>query len=248
MRLNEYAKQLWSEREREILKSNVELELDAKAGGGLTSTFEGSYEEIKAVQNFMHSQNLMNIGKALPQRKKVLYLKNFLSERRNQQVEIFYRVSSEAEWLSGRVVVVGRDFTVLVSKGDRYWLPYSSIELARIPSGYPDTDYSHTNIIYDNDIRNSLLLNFGKTVSEKETLKQIFYEETLATNLRTWQGVRVTVWSDEKELSGKIQETSDSEFLSLKKAKEQFQIPTKSIILIKTASPLSSFLHYIFGK
>ncbi|PLT28554.1 hypothetical protein [Peribacillus deserti] len=248
MRLNEYTKQLWAQREEEVIKSNVELELDWKAGGGLSSTFEGSYEEIKAVQNFMDSQNLINIGKALPLKSKILYLRNFLQERRNQQVEIFYRKRGEAEWVTGRVVAVGRDFTVLISKGDRYWLPYPSIDVARTPSGYPVSDYSHTNMIYDNDIKNSLLLNFGETVSAKEALKQLFYEETLATNLQNWEGVRVTAWVENNEITGKIQHVSDSANLVLKKGREIVKLPIVSISLIKTSSLLSSFVRFISGK
>ena len=239
MRLNEYTKQLWKERGQEVLSKNAENEIDIVNSGSLSSPFEGPYEEIKIVQEYMNSKNLMKIAEALPAKKKALYLKGFLKERRNQQVEIYYRIDKEAKWLAGRILVIGRDFVSINVNGERYWVTYHSIEVARVPAGFPDTDYSHTNIIYDNGLKQSLLLNFGEVVSEKETLKQLFYEETLKTNLETWQGTNVTVWFDNSNFAGKLFVGGKGGHIAVQGRKEQIEIPVGLISVVKTRNTMA---------
>lgn len=248
MRKNEYMKQLWKEREQEVLSKNAENEIDLLSSGTLSSPFEGPYEEIKIVQEYMNSKNLLKIAEALPTKKKALYLKGFFKERRNQQVEVYYRIHTEAKWLTGRILVVGRDFVSINVNGERHWIAYHAIEVARVPAGFPDTDYSHTNIIYDNDLKQSLLLNFGDVVSKKETLKQLFYEETLKTNLETWQGTNVTVWYGNSSLSGKLLSESKESHIALQSRKEQAEIPVESVSFVKTRSSMSSIKDFFRKK
>lgn len=248
MRKNEYTKQLWKEREQEVLSKNAENEIDLLSSGTLSSPFEGPYEEIKIIQEYMNSKNLLKIAEALPTKKKALYLKGFFKERRNQQVEVYYLIHTEAKWLTGRILVVGRDFVSINVNGERYWIAYHAIEVARVPTGFPDTDYSHTNIIYDNDLKQSLLLNFGEVVSEKETLKQLFYEETLKTNLETWQGTHVTVWFGNINLSGKLIVGSKDGHIAVKGRKEHADIQVESISVVKTRSTLASIKDFFSKK
>lgn len=248
MRLNEYTKKLWKEREKEVLSKSAENEIDLLNSGTLSSTFEGPYEEIKMVQEYMDSKNLLKIAEALPTKKKALYLKAFFKDRRNQQVEIYYRIHSEAKWMTGRILVVGRDFVSINVNGERYWIAFQAIEVARVPAGFPDTDYSHTNMIYDNNLKQSLLLDFGNVVSKKETLKQLFYEETLKTNLETWQGTNVTVWFDDSSFTGKLLSESNVNEIAMQSRKEQKKMKVGTISVVKTRSSLTAIKDFFKKK
>ena len=248
MRLNEYTKKLWEEREREVWSKNAENEIDLLNSGTLSSPFEGPYEEIKMVQEYMNSKNLLKIAKALPGKKKALYLKAFFKERRNQQVEIYYRIHSEAKWMAGRILVVGRDFVSINANGNRYWVAFHAIEVARVPAGFPDTDFSHTNMIYDNNLKQSLLLEFGNIVSKKETLKQLFYEETLKTNLATWQGTNVTVWFGDSSCTGKLLSELNSNEIIIQSRKERKKLKIETISVVKTRSSLTAIKDFFMKK
>ena len=248
MRLDEYRTLLWKEREQEVLKKSAENEIDLLETSTLSSPFEGPYEEIKIVQEYMTNKNILMIAQAMPHKKKILYLKGFFKERRNQQVEVYYRIGREAKWLTGRVLAVGRDFVSINVYGERYWLSYQAIEVARIPAGFPDTDYSHTNIIYDNDLKQSLLLHFGEVVSKKETLKQIFYEDTLKTNLETWKGTNVTVWFGDTSLHGKLDIGAAENEITLQSRKNCVDIQVDTILVVKIRSSLSSIKEFFKKK
>lgn len=133
--------------------------------------------------------------------------------KRNQQVIIYSNNGEETILTLGKVSSIGRDFVMVTNLNERIWLPYHSIESANIATGIPNFSNSHQYLIFDNDLRRKLLYNFGETVSKRDVLIQQFYEESLATNLQTWEKTWVKIRADKETVYGKIQNVTQTKLL-----------------------------------
>lgn len=163
--------------------------------------------ELKMLQEYIHNANLQNLGTTLPNSKKQMVLLKFFKSKKNQLVEIHSKNVDEVIHTIGKVAAIGRNFVMLKTLFVRYWIPYTVIISAKSPFGIPDVSGSHQHVAYDQELRNKLLTNFGAVVAEKEVLRQQFYEELLETNLKSWKGTKVTIYTD-KFLSGKIKKVN----------------------------------------
>jgi hypothetical protein len=128
--------------------------------------------------------------------------------KRNQQVNVFVADKGNIQLKAGRVSAIGRDVVMLNNLTNRIWIPYHAIDSANIPAGVPTYSNSHQYFIYDNNLKNKLIKDFGGTVSKRDALIQQFFEETLETNLRSWKGIWVKVSTDEENYIGAINQTS----------------------------------------
>ncbi len=241
IRLDEYTKRLWEERNKEVIKETAENIVSLKSGQGLTSpASELPLEELKLVQQHMHQTNLLNMAKALPEKKKDLILKKFFKHKRNQQVEVFVVNDRKPLHLLGKVNTVGRDFVSLITLKDRHWIPFSRIESAKIPYGLPEVSSAHQHFAYDEELRRNLITRFSETVASKDILIQQFFEETLQTNLQTWKDTRVQISTTNVDYTGKIVRSNDG-IIELSRKKCIHTIPMKEITLIKTIRLFSFF-------
>ncbi|HZG75538.1 MAG TPA: hypothetical protein VEZ72_06735, partial [Paenibacillus sp.] len=164
--------------------------------------------ELKMLQQHIHGANLQRLGESLPHRKKEITLVRFLKHRRNQPVEVFYRVGEASRGLIGKVNGIGRDFASLTTLRERVWIPYASIESAQTPFGLPEVSGTHQHVLLDDRLRARLLADFGRTVAGQEALRRQFFEESLWSNLKAWRGLRVEVSMDEERCVGRIEEAS----------------------------------------
>lgn len=165
-------------------------------------------------------------------------LKRFFKMKRNQQVVIYSKIADETIHTLGKVSAIGRDFVMVTNLKDRIWLPYHAIESANIPPGVPNFSNSHQYFIYDNDLKRKLLYNFGETVSKRDVLIQQFYEESLATNLRSWKDTWVKIRTDTDTVYGKITDT-DKQTLLLSLFNEQTKVDLKHIASVQSIRFLS---------
>jgi hypothetical protein len=233
-RLDQYTAELWEKRRQETIEEDVVNQWSLQAGKGLTSpSGEMPSEELKLIQDNMMRQNLLSIGNALPDRKKVMMLRSFFKHKRNQLVEVFYKKDGIPERQLGKVNVIGRDFVGLTSLKERVWLPYRVIESANIPYGLPDISSTHQHIVFDEELRQKLLTRFGETVAGRDVLIQQFFEESLQTHLMTWRGSRVEVTVNKERLTGKIHRCEDGQ-LVLKKWGSETVIALGDITCLRT--------------
>ncbi|HWL24018.1 MAG TPA: hypothetical protein VNR38_09770 [Ureibacillus sp.] len=178
----------------EIFEKNYpELQKDGK----FTSPPSGlPMYELKMLQEYIHNTNLQNLGTKLPNSKRQMILLKFFKSKKNQLVEIHSASGDEIFETIGKVAVVGRNFVMIKTLFERFWIPFPMIKSAKSPFGIPDTSGTHQQVAYDQELRNKLLTNFGSVVAEKEVLRQQFYEELLETNLKSWKGTKVTIYSN----------------------------------------------------
>ncbi|KIL51998.1 hypothetical protein [Jeotgalibacillus soli] len=222
LRLDEYTKDLWEKRESEIKKIDPFYETAEKL-----SSPPGSWssEIIRIFSEYKELANLLSVIEAIPDQKKSLILMNFFKMKRYQPVVVYSHVGEELESTTGRVSTAGRDFVLLTTINNRIWIPYHTIHSTNIPSGVPVYSNTHQYVIYDNNLKEKLLTNFGEVVSKRDVLIQQFFDETLRTNLRSWVGLWVKVETAEKTLYGKIIGTSDHELsVSLLDHKEEVDL------------------------
>ncbi|MCL7746112.1 hypothetical protein [Halalkalibacter alkaliphilus] len=247
IRLDEYSKLLWEKRRQEKINESLENVVSLQKGKGLTSpSSELPTEELKMVEDYMHRSNLLNMGKALPERKKFLVLRKFFKHKRNQQVEVYVENGTNPVQFLGKVNTIGRDFVTLLTLKDRIWIPFQTIESAKVPYGLPEVSSTHQHFVYDEELRTKLITRFSETVASKDVLVQQFFEETLRTNLQTWKHTRVQVVTRESEFIGKIIK-SENDKVVVKSIKEERAIPLKDIIFIKTVR-LFSLLSLLVKK
>ncbi|MFY3790853.1 hypothetical protein ACOQFO_03950 [Ureibacillus sp. MALMAid1270] len=159
--------------------------------------------ELKMLQEYIHNANLQNLGNKVPSSKQQMILLKFFKSKKNQLVEVHSTNGDEIIHTIGKVATVGRNFVMLKTLFDRFWIPYPIIKSAKSPFGLPDVAATHQQVAYDQELRNKLLTNFGSVVAEKEVLRQQFFEELLETNLKSWKGTKVTFYT-KKIISGKI--------------------------------------------
>jgi len=235
VRRDEYIENLLKKRETEVYEMDVINQWSLLNGEGLTSpTSAVSTEETRILMEYMEQQNLFNLSSTNENRRKVLTLKKFFKKKRNQQVEVYSRSGTDVMYTEGKVAAVGRNFVMLSNLKDRFWIPYHAINSANIPYGIPNYSNTHQHYIYDNDLRNKLLLKFGETVSKKEDLFQQFCEDSLESNLNTWKGTRVETKTHEgDEHTGKISYAKDNRVF-LKQPHESMSIELSSVSYIRT--------------
>ena len=139
-------------------------------------------------------------------------LKQFFKMKRNQQVVVSSVIENDVNVTTeGKVATIGRDFVMLTNLQKRIWIPYTAIESANIPFGFPSYSNTHQHFIYDNQLQQKLVLQFGETVAKREALIKQFFEESLQTNLHSWRGMWVEVKTAEKAFFGKIAKTTKKE-------------------------------------
>lgn len=241
-------KQLSKEnRDNSFDKNNPELKKDNRYTSPASSL---PLYELKMLQEYIHDGNLQNLGKSLPLFKKNLMLNKFFKHNRFRQVEVFSHLKGEILHTVGKAYVVGRDFVLIKTLFQRIWIPYSVIQTAKSPFGIPDISNSHQHINYDPELRRKLLTQFGKEVSEKEDLRQQFFEQLLETNLRYRKGYRLRVDLETEEFKGKLTEAKNGS-LYLKSTNHIEKIPIQKIQLIKQIryfSSLTTLFKSFFGN
>ncbi|WP_045522177.1 hypothetical protein [Neobacillus niacini] len=200
--------------------------------------------ELKMLQEYIHGENLQNLGKHLPHYKKQMMLLKFFKYKKNQKVEVYSRNGDEVIHTLGKVNIVGRNFVMIRTLFTRIWIPYHAIHSAKTPFGTPDLPSGHQHVIYDEELRRKLLTNFGVTVSGKEILKQQFYEELLDTNLKSWKGTRFTIYAD-RLMQGKLVNVLKEKICI--KSKQKQEISINKINYMKQGRFIS-FFQRIFSK
>ena len=184
-----------------------------------------SSEETRVLTEYIHQKNLFRITKQNEILRKSLMLKQFFKMKRHQQVVVSSVIKDATVTTEGKVAMIGRDFVMVTDLKKRIWIPYNAIESATIPFGHPTYSDSQQNFIYDNQLQQKLVLQFGETVGKREALIRQFFEESLQTNLNSWKGVWVEVKTDQKTHFGKIKNTSKRElFLTSFKKEEEIQL------------------------
>ncbi|RLL42063.1 hypothetical protein D8M04_15890 [Oceanobacillus piezotolerans] len=163
--------------------------------------------------------------------------------KRNQKVVIYSESGEETIRTIGKVNTIGRDFVMLTKLNERIWFPYYTIKSANILTGTPNFTDSHQYIIYDNDLKRKLLYNFGETVLKREELIRQFYEESLATHLKSWRSMWVKIRTGKETIYGKIQNV-DRDQLQISFLNKMVDVKLKhisSVHSIRLVSLLSLF-------
>ncbi|MGM9945220.1 MAG: hypothetical protein ACI33M_09780 [Lysinibacillus sp.] len=159
--------------------------------------------ELKMLQEYIHNTNLQNLSTLRPNYRQQMILIKFFKSKKNQLVEVYSRNGEEVIHTVGKVSVVGKNFVILRTLFKRFWIPYTVIHSTKSPFGIPDVPGTHQHTVIDEELRRKLLTNFGVTVAGKEALKQQFFEELLETNLKSWKGTKLKIFSDQV-IVGKI--------------------------------------------
>jgi hypothetical protein len=205
-------------------------------------------EELRIFMPYMRQRNAFLVTKQIPTKRKNLMLRLFLRSKRNQTVEV------KGNWgqqqankpITGKVSAIGRDFVMLTTLKDKYWLPYTCIESANLPSGVPDYANNYQHVLYDNHLRKKLVTNFAETVGKKDALIQQFYEETLQSNLSRWVSSLVAITSIKNEvIVGKLIDVKQN-FVVVRAKQNDVEVCIDDITFIKTISffkYVSSFFH-----
>lgn len=193
-----------------------------------------SLEETRVLNEYISQQNLFKITSAEEARRKPLTLKKFFKMKRNQQVVISSVIEKDVSVTTeGKVAAIGRDFVMLTNLQKRIWIPYTAIESATIPFGFPTYSNPHQHHIYDNQLQQNLVLKFGETVAKRDELIRQFFEESLQTSLHSWRDIWVKLNTLEKTFFGKIKESTKSG-LTLQLFKTKTVIPVNNIRYVST--------------
>ncbi|WP_017378537.1 hypothetical protein [Paenisporosarcina sp. TG-14] len=210
-----------------------------------------SAEETRILTEYMKQKNLFQITNHDESRRKPLILKQFFKMKRNQQVIVSSVVEDDKHiTIEGKVASIGRDFVMITDLQKRTWIPYTAINSATIPFGFPTYSNTHQHFIYDNQLQQKLVLQFGETVIKKEALKQQFFEETLQTNLNSWGGMWVEVKTVDNVVYGKVLKTTKHE-LVLTALKKEVLISLHEIRKVSTLGFLqlwTNLVKSIFSK
>ena len=220
-------------------KNNPELKKEDRYTSPASSL---PLHELKMLQEYIHSVNLQNLGTLRPSYKQQMILIKFFKSKKNQLVEVYSRNGEEVVHTIGKVSVVGKNFVMLRTLFKRFWIPFSVIHSTKSPFGIPDVPGTHQHTVIDEELRRKLLTNFGVTVAGKEALKQQFYEELLETNLKSWKGTKLRIFSGQ-EIVGKVQAIHSGKiFLN-----DNRSIPINKINFIQQ-SRFVSFFEMLFSK
>jgi len=245
IRFDEYVDRLLKERDKEQITSSIVYE-----GGedrGMTSPISNvAKEETRLFMAYQEHSNLFNIAKHKKEDAKILKLRMFFKTKRHQQVEIYSYWQEQSLYTEGKVSTIGRDFVMITNLKERVWIPYIAIETANIPYGIPNYSNTHQNFMYDNDMRDKLLKRFGETVAKREVLKRQFFEESLQTNLATWEDTWLEIkMKDGTKQTGKLIESG--EIIVMKGYGKSFTLDIRNICYIKTARWLTILKEIIGG-
>jgi len=236
--------------EKSVTKERTEEQLTGSPSFS-SPTSAVSAEETRILTEYMGQKNLFKVTSQDETRRKPLVLKQFFKMKRNQQVVVSSFIDHDVEVTTeGKVATIGRDFVMLTEIQRRTWIPYTAIDSATIPFGHPTYSNSHQHFIYDNQLQQKLVLQFGETVAKKEVLVRQFFEETLKTNLRSWKGLWVEVKTADALFFGRIMETTKKELI-LQLLKTQSVIPLSEIRFVSTLAlfPLwKNVLKHLFKK
>ncbi|MET1032206.1 hypothetical protein, partial [Domibacillus tundrae] len=184
---------------------------------------------------YIAQKNLFKITSIDESRRKPLLLKQFFKKKRNQQVVVSSMIGMESHVTTdGKVATIGRDFVMLTDLKKRIWIPYSAIQSATIPFGFPTYSNTHQHFIYDNNLQQKLVLQFGETVAKKDVLIRQFFEESLQTNLHFWKGIWVETRTDDKIFLGKIASTTKEGLILQLPNKKESVIPLNEIRYVLT--------------
>lgn len=219
-------------------------------GGNISSfpspTSAVSDEETRILTEYIASKNLFKVTEQDESLRKPLVLKQFFKMKRNQHVVVTSIIEDEKQISTeGKVSTIGRDFVILTNLKQRKWIPYTCIESATIPFGFPTYSNTHQHFIYDNSLQQKLVQKFGETVSNKDVLIRQFFEESLQTSLNFWRGSWVEVRTDDKILFGKIASTTKIDLLLILPPKKDHVIPLNKIRYVTTIGILPIWKHLL---
>ncbi|MEI4770524.1 hypothetical protein WAX74_12845 [Psychrobacillus sp. FJAT-51614] len=197
------------------MREGNQIEDQLKSPSSFSSpTSAVSIEETRILSEYINQKNLFNVVNRDETRRKPLILKQFFKMKRNQEVVVTSVLEKDVTVTTeGKVSTIGRDFIMLTNLKKRIWIPYNAIETANIPFGFPSYSNTHQHFIYDNNLQQKLVLQFGETVAKREALIKQFFEETLQTNLKSWSGMWIEVKTANEVVYGKIIETTKKELL-----------------------------------
>lgn len=189
--------------------------------------------ELKILQEFIHHQNVQIIGEINPSRRKEIMLSNFFKSHRNQTVKI--RIQCREQWkeILAKTDAVGRDFVILTTLLTKYWIPFRTIDTAEQPYDQVNIPHQqHQQVVYDEELKQKILLQFGKTVSQKDFLKQQFFEQTLVGHMRSFIKNKVIVETQRSRTRGKLMDVNEHE-IQLKDTESCSSIEWKDMLWIE---------------
>lgn len=219
--------------------SNPELKKDDRYTSPASSL---PLHELKMLQEYIHNTNLQNLSTLRPNYRQQMILIKFFKSKKNQLVEVYSRHGEDVIHTVGKVSVVGKNFVILRTLFKRFWIPYSVIHATKSPFGIPDVPGTHQHTVIDEELRRKLLTNFGVTVVGKEALKQQFFEELLETNLKSWKGTKLKIFSDQV-IVGKVNDIHSGKVY----LKDKHSIPINKINYIQQFR-FTSFFEKLFSK
>ncbi|MCM3782134.1 hypothetical protein M3231_04060 [Neobacillus mesonae] len=167
--------------------------------------------ELKVLQEYIHHQNVQIIGDVNPKRRNEIMLFSFFKSHKNQTIRLKKQSSNGTHELIAKTEAVGRDFVILTTLLTKYWIPYRHIVSADLPYDQVNVPHQqHQQMALDDDLKQKLLLKFGKTVSQKEFLKQQFFDQTLVGNLQILKNNRVSIETEKGRIKGKFTDVSSN--------------------------------------
>lgn len=194
-----------------------------------------SEEETRILSEYIAQKNLFKVTSQDESRRKVLFLKQFFKMKRNQQVVVSSVIEKDIPLTTeGKVATIGRDFVMLTDLKKRLWIPYRAIQSATIPFGFPTYSNTHQHFIYDNNLQQKLVLQFGETVAKKDVLIRQFFEESLQTNLHFWKGIWVETRTADNIFFGKIASATKADLILQLSKKKESVIPLNEIRYVST--------------
>ncbi|HDR7598898.1 hypothetical protein CN957_06315 [Bacillus cereus] len=200
--------------------------------------------ELKMLQEYMHGANLKVLGECLPERKQVMMLMKFFKHKRYQRVEVFSNRGGSSLHTVAKVNEIGRDFVVLTTLMERIFIPYTAIQNANIPYAIPNISTSHQHLIYDENLRKKLMLQFGKTVAEQVNLKQQFFEEAFMNHLQLWEDTYIKLYDKKEVYTGRITKVTN-EHVYLKKRSNTQEIAIRDITYINIMRIFTLFSSFV---
>ncbi|EPD54107.1 hypothetical protein MHH33_06320 [Paenisporosarcina sp. FSL H8-0542] len=199
-----------------------------------------SEEETRILSEYIAQKNLFKVTSQDESRRKVLFLKQFFKMKRNQQVVVSSVIEKDIPLTTeGKVATIGRDFVMLTDLKKRLWIPYRAIQSATIPFGFPTYSNTHQHFIYDNNLQQKLVLQFGETVAKKDVLIRQFFEESLQTNLHSWKGIWVETRTADNIFFGKIASATKADLILQLSKKKESVIPLNEIRFVSTIGIIS---------
>lgn len=199
-----------------------------------------SEEETRILSEYIAQKNLFKVTSQDESRRKVLFLKQFFKMKRNQQVVVSSVIEKDIPLTTeGKVATIGRDFVMLTDLKKRLWIPYRAIQSATIPFGFPTYSNTHQHFIYDNNLQQKLVLQFGETVAKKDVLIRQFFEESLQTNLHFWKGIWVETRTADNIFFGKIASATKADLILQLSKKKESVIPLNEIRYVSTIGIIS---------